>query len=121
MSEIKTWGQALDWQFKRWKRLASAKTNQINSNHITRHVGRSFPISKMGKAGFWMELQVDLLDEGRSSSTVNRIISAGTTVLHETFSNCATPSSLKLSGWPSASGPCSALLWLGPTINQVAI
>ena len=85
MSDIRTWGQALDWQWKFWKRLPSAKTNQINSNHITRHVGRSFPISKMGKAGFWKELQLDLLEEGRSSSTVNRIVSAGTTVLHETY------------------------------------
>ena len=84
MDQVKTWGQALDFQMRRWKRLASAKTNSINSGHITRHVGRSYPISKLGKAGFWMNLQEELLDEGKSSSTVNRIVSAGTTVLRET-------------------------------------
>jgi integrase len=38
----------------------------------------------MGKAGWWMELISDLQDEGRSSSTINRIISAGTTVMRFT-------------------------------------
>ena len=83
-SSVKTWGQALDWQMRRWKRLPSIKTNTINSGHITRHVGRSFPLAKMGKARFWMELQEELLDEGKSSSTVNRICSVGTHVMKET-------------------------------------
>ena len=79
---IKTWGEAFDYTWKvKWKRLASAKTNQINSNHITDYCGRSMPLTRMGKAGFWLELIADLEDEGRSSSTINRIISAGTTVL----------------------------------------
>ena len=85
ITKATTWGQALDWQMKRWKRMASAKTNAINSGHITRHVGRSYPLAKMGKPGFWMQLQEELLDEGKSTSTVNRICSAGTHVLKETF------------------------------------
>jgi len=84
-STVKTWGQALDWQMRRWKRMPSIKTNTINAAHITRHIGRSFPLSKMGKRRFWIELQEELLDEGKSTSTVNRICSVGSTVMKETF------------------------------------
>ena len=81
-TQIRTWGQALDytWQQK-WKRLRSADTNRINSGHVTDYCGRSLPLSRMERAGFWTEFQNELLDEGRNTSTVNRIVSAGTTVL----------------------------------------
>lgn len=82
---VKTWGEALDFQMKRWKRTRSAKTAIINSNHISRHVGRSYPLTKMGKTGFWMNLQEELQDEGKSTSTVNRICSNGTHVLKESY------------------------------------
>ena len=79
---IRTWGEALDYTWRvKWKRLASATTNKINANHITEHAGRSMPLSRMAKAGWWLELIADMEDAGRSSSTINRIISAGTTVL----------------------------------------
>ncbi|AET72538.1 integrase [Synechococcus phage S-CBP42] len=81
----KTWGEAFDYTWKvKWRRMASAKTNQINAGHITTYAGRSLPLSRMGKAGWWMELISDLQDEGRNSSTINRIISAGTTVMRFT-------------------------------------
>lgn len=81
----KTWGEAFDYTWKvKWRRMASAKTNQINAGHITTYGGRSLPLSRMGKAGWWMELISDLQDEGRNSSTINRIISAGTTVMRFT-------------------------------------
>lgn len=81
----KTWGEAFDYTWRvKWRRMASAKTNQINAGHITTYAGRSLPLSRMGKAGWWMELISDLQDEGRSSSTINRIISAGTTVMRFT-------------------------------------
>lgn len=81
---IRTWGEALDYTWRvRWKRLASAKTNQINSAHITAYAGRSLPLSRMAKAGWWMEMIADLQDENPSwsTSTVNRVVSAGSTVL----------------------------------------
>jgi integrase len=84
MSSPITWGQALDYVWKiHWKRLASATTNRINAGHITDYCGRSLPLSRMGKAGWWMEMISDLQDDHPtwSTSTVNRVVSAGTTVL----------------------------------------
>ena len=79
---IKTWGEALDYTWRvKWKRKNSAKTNAINSNHVTNYCGRSLPLKRMSTAGWWMEFKADMEDEGRSGSTINRILSAGTTVL----------------------------------------
>ena len=79
---IKTWGEAFDYTWRvKWKRLSSAPTNKINSNHITNYAGRSLPLKRMGVAGWWLEMKACMEDEGRSGSTINRIISAGTTVL----------------------------------------
>lgn len=81
---IKTWGQAFDYVWRvKWKRMASAKTNQINAGHITAYAGRSLPLSRMSKAGWWLEMIADLQDDHPtwSTSTVNRVVSAGTTVL----------------------------------------
>lgn len=86
-TKVTNWGQALDYTWRvYWKRLASAETNRINSNHITDYAGRSLPLSRMGKASWWMELISDLQDEHPrwSTSTVNRVVSAGTTVLKYT-------------------------------------
>lgn len=77
-----TWGQAYDYTWRtKWKRLSSAKTNQINGNHITLYCGRSLPLSRMGKAGWWHEFIAHLQDQGKSSSTINRIISVGSTAI----------------------------------------
>ena len=82
MQQIKTWGEAFDYTWRvKWKRTASAKTNAINAGHITEYAGRSLPLKRMSVAGWWMELRATLEDEGRSGSTINRIISAGTTVM----------------------------------------
>ncbi len=79
---VKTWGEALDYTWRvKWKRMNSAKTNAINSNHITEYAGRSLPLKRMSVAGWWLEMKAELEDQGRSGSTINRIISAGTTVL----------------------------------------
>lgn len=79
---IKTWGEAFDYTWRvKWKRTASAKTNAINAGHITEYAGRSLPLKRMSVAGWWMEMKATLEDEGRSGSTINRIISAGTTVM----------------------------------------
>lgn len=77
-----TWGQAFDYTWRtKWKRLASAKTNQINGNHITTYCGRSLPLSRMGKVAWWHEFIAHLQDSGKSSSTINRIISVGSTAI----------------------------------------
>ena len=79
---IKTWGEALDYTWRvKWKRKNSAKTNAINSNHVTNYCGRSLPLKRMTVAGWWLEFKAEMEDEGRSGSTINRILSAGTTVL----------------------------------------
>ncbi len=85
---IKTWGEALDYTWRvKWKRMNSAKTNAINAGHITEYAGRSLPLKRMSVAGWWMEMKAEMEDQGRSGSTINRIISAGTTVMK--FTNLA--------------------------------
>ena len=82
---IKTWGEALDYTWRvKWKRLRSAKTNAINANHVTNYCGRSLPLKRMTVAGWWLEFKSEMEDEGRSGSTINRILSAGTTVMRFT-------------------------------------
>ena len=79
---IKTWGEALDYTWRvKWKRKNSAKTNAINSGHVTNYCGRSLPLKRMTVAGWWMEFKAEMEEEGRSGSTINRILSAGTTVM----------------------------------------
>ena len=79
---IKTWGEALDYTWRvKWKRKNSAKTNAINSGHVTNYCGRSLPLKRMTVAGWWLEFKAEMEDEGRSGSTINRILSSGTTVM----------------------------------------
>jgi len=79
---MRTWGEAYDFTWKtHWKRMRSAKTNGINAGHITEYAGRSLPLKRMSKAGWWIEFKAELEDQNRSGSTINRILSAGSTVL----------------------------------------
>ena len=79
---IKTWGQALDFTWRvKWKRMRSAKTNAINAGHVTKYAGQSLPLARMTKAGWWMEFKAEMEEQKRSGSTINRILSAGTTVM----------------------------------------
>ena len=80
-----TWGQAFDYTWRtKWKRLASAKTNQINGSHITDYCGRSLPLSRMAKVSWWHEFITHLQDKGLSSSTINRVISVASTAIQWT-------------------------------------
>lgn len=84
MESVKTWGQALDWVWKNhWRRLNSARTNQINAGHVTAYCGRSMPLTRMAKPAWWIQMIAELQDEHPewTTSTVNRVVSAGTTVL----------------------------------------
>lgn len=79
---MKTWGEAFDFTWRtHWKRMRSAKTNGINAGHITEYAGRSLPLSRMKKAGWWIEFKAEMEDQHRSGATINRILSAGSTVL----------------------------------------
>lgn len=81
-TRVKTWGDALDYTWRvKWKRMNSAKTNAINAGHVTNYGGRSLPLKRLTVAGWWMEMKAEMEDQGRSGSTINRILSAGTTVM----------------------------------------
>ena len=84
MDEIRTWQQAMDYTFKTrhsWRHGNGAKTARINCNHFTRLRGGSFPIKKLSQvilSGVCIELE----DEGKSDATINRVVSAVSTVLN---------------------------------------
>ena len=81
---VKKWCQALDWVWStHWRRMHSAKINQINFGHLTAYCGRSMPLARMAKAAWWTEAIIELLVEHPqwTDGTVTRVISADTTVL----------------------------------------
>lgn len=82
--EIKTWGQALDYTFKTrhtWRHGNGRKTAAINCDHFTRHRGLSFPIRSINQAEI-TQLSILLEEEGKSDATINRVVSAVSTVLN---------------------------------------
>lgn len=88
MTTATTWGQAYDYVWRnKWKHLPSATTNRINAGHITDYAGRSFPLSRMGKVAWWIELISNLREDHPNwqNGTINRVLSAGTTVLKYTY------------------------------------
>ena len=84
MDEIKTWQQAIDYTFHTrhsWRHGNGSKTSRINCNHFTRLRGSSFPITELSQvivSGVCIELE----DEGKSDATINRVVSAISTVLN---------------------------------------
>lgn len=82
--EIKTWGQALDYTFQTrhsWRHGNGRKTAAINSGHFTRMRGRSFPVGKITQP-IINQVSIELEDEGKSDATINRVVSAVSTVLN---------------------------------------
>lgn len=82
--EIKTWGQALDYTFKTrhtWRHGNGAKTSAINAGHFTRIRGLSFPVKRITQP-IIAEVSIELEDEGKSDATINRVVSAVSTVLN---------------------------------------
>jgi integrase len=82
--EINTWGQALDYTFKTrhsWRHGNGRKTAEINSAHFTRLRGTSFPVKRVTQP-IISEVSIELEDEGKSDATINRIVSAVSTVLN---------------------------------------
>ena len=84
MDEIRTWQQAMDYTFKTrhaWRHGNGAPTARINCAHFTRLRGSSFPIARITQpvvSSFAIELE----DEGKSDATINRVVSAISTVLN---------------------------------------
>jgi integrase len=83
-SAIKTWGQGLDYTFQTrhsWRHGNGSKTARINTSHFTRLRGRSFPLSKI-TSPVMAQVTAELEDEQKSDATINRIVSAVSTVLN---------------------------------------
>ena len=96
MTDIRTWQQAVDYTFQTrhtWRHGPGRKTADINCRHFTRLRGASFPVEAITQpiiSGVGIELE----DEGKSDATINRVVSAVSTVLnHCAFDGLiATPS-----------------------------
>lgn len=84
MDKIKTWGEAVAYTFATrptWRSGASIKTNRINTGHVTSMRGLSFPIRKLDEEQV-NSILLELEDERHlSSSTLNRVSAAISTVL----------------------------------------
>lgn len=82
--KVQTLGQAIDYTFKTrstWRTGAGRRTALINTGHVVEALGRSFPVGRINQAVI-SQMQIDLEESGRSSSTINRIVSALSTVLN---------------------------------------
>jgi integrase len=86
--DIKTWGAALDFTIKTrhtWRHGNGRKTALINSSHFTRLRGLSFPLAKITQP-IITQVGIELEDEGKSDATINRVVSAVSTVLNHCVS-----------------------------------
>lgn len=84
MDEIRTWQQAMDYTFKTrhsWRHGNGSKTARINCAHFTRLRGSSFPVKKISQPVI-SQFGIELEDEGKSDATINRCVSAISTVLN---------------------------------------
>ena len=93
MDSIKTWQQAMDYTFQTrhtWRHGNGKKTSAINCAHFTRLRGSSFPVAKISQP-IINGLCIELEDEGKSDATINRVVSAVSTVLN----HCAFDGLLK--------------------------
>jgi integrase len=84
IDKVTTWGQAVDYTFKTrhtWRHGNGAKTAGINCGHFTRLRGRSLPVAKIRPA-LMAQVCIELEEEGKSDGTINRIVSAVSTVLN---------------------------------------
>lgn len=82
---IKTWGQAVEFTFQTrdtWRHGNGRKTNEYNCQHFTNSVGNSYPLTKITPL-LMNQVCRDLEEERQmSGSTLNRVISAVSTVLN---------------------------------------
>lgn len=98
MTNITTWGQALDYTIKTrhtWRHGNGRGTAVINTGHFTRLRGRSFPVGRINQACI-SQVSIELEEEGKSDATINRIVSAVSTVLNHCAMDELIPSAPKL-------------------------
>ena len=84
---IKTVGQMYEYTMdKRWKRLASAKTNYYNSMHVLGFCGRGELIKNMAHGYWWIALKEHTIEQNpkMSKNTINKVLSAASTMLNFT-------------------------------------
>ena len=84
MTDIKTFADALEYTFSTrhaWRHGNGRKTAAINSGHFVRLRGGSFPVAKITQPVI-SQVSIELEDEGKSDATINRVVSAVSTVLN---------------------------------------
>jgi integrase len=82
--DITNWGEALDYTLKTrhtWRHGNGRKTAIINANHFTQAVGLSFPVRKID-VPLITRVSIELEDANKSDATINRVVSAVSTVLN---------------------------------------
>ena len=119
MTDITTWKQAVDYTFKTrptWRHGSGAKTAAINTNHFSRLRGLSFPVAEISRntiSGVCIELE----DEGKSHATINRIVSAISTVLNHCADDDLIPHPPKFRRYKESEG--RALFFTKPEVEQM--
>lgn len=107
-SAIKTWGQGLDYTSQtrhKWRHGNGSKTARINTSRFTRLRGRSFSLSKTTPP-VMAHVTAELEDEQKSDATINRIVSAVSTVLnHLAFEGLIGTASRMPTGNGPGNGP----------------
>jgi len=85
MAKQFTWGEAVNFTTRTrdtWRpNSRSYKTNMINAGHFTEAHGLSFPVSKITRP-LVTQLCLNLEENGMSHGTINRVISAISTVIN---------------------------------------
>lgn len=99
ITEVHTWQQAVDYTFKTresWRHGNGAATARFNCNHFTRLRGSSFPVAKI-RQSVMTQVELELEDEGKHPSTINKIISAVSTALNHCSADdlCPKPPSFR--------------------------
>ena len=83
-NSIKTWKEARDFTFKTrhtWRHGSGAITARYNTAHFTRLTSPSLKLSKINQA-LMTQVCLELESEGKSDATINRVVSAVSTVLN---------------------------------------
>ena len=119
MTNIRTWQQAVDYTFKTrptWRHGSGAKTAAINSAHFSRLRGLSFPVAEITRS-VMSGVCIELEDEGKSHATINRIVSAVSTVLHHCADDELIPQPSKFRRYKESEG--RALFFTKPEVEQM--
>ena len=85
IDDIKTWGEASKYTWRhKWNGKASEKTSHINMSHWMAVAGHSTPLIRAKKGAWWTQKIAELKEDHPcwSDSTLNRVISAGTTMVN---------------------------------------